>query len=169
MRLNVQGKLYALAGLLLLFLAAVGFLAIKNLGAVHTLGASMYGDRVVPLVQLGNARSLAGDIDGQILLAVADPAHEATYAATADKAASELDAQVKEFEATNLVAADKAALAEFPTHWDAYRTSYHAVIAAAKSGDKAGAERAYFQARPPPTTRSTPTSPRSRRCRRPSR
>ena len=110
MRLNVQGKLYALAGLLLLFLAAVGFLAIKNLGAVHTLGAAMYGDRVVPLVQLGQARSLAGDIDGQILLAVADPAHEAKYTAAADKAAGGIEAQVKAFEATSLVEADKAAL-----------------------------------------------------------
>src|SRR3954469_20590464 len=144
LRLNVQGKLYALAGLLLLFLAAVGFLAINNLGAVHTLGASMYGDRVVPLVQLGNARSLAGDIDGQMLLAVADPAHQAKYAATAEKAAGGIDAQVKAFEATSLVEADKASLAEFRTHWDAYRSSYHAVIAAAERGDTAGAERAYF-------------------------
>jgi hypothetical protein len=63
MKLKVQAKPYGLAGVLLAFLAPIGLLSISNLGAVHRLGGSMFDDRVVPLVQLGDARALLGDND----------------------------------------------------------------------------------------------------------
>ena len=115
MRLNVQGKLYALAGVLLLFLLVTGALAIRNLGSVNTLGGSMYGDRVVPLVQLGEARALLGDIDSQIQRNISDPPKSATFAAAAAKDAAGIDQQIQAYEATMLVDSEKAGLADFHT------------------------------------------------------
>jgi methyl-accepting chemotaxis protein len=142
LRLNVQGKLYALAGVLLAFLLAVGVLAIRNLGAVHELGGSMFGDRVVPLVALGNARGQVGEIDAQTLLAITDPARRERYTKTAATAAERVDAEIAELEATHLTASEKADLGEFQTHWDAYRTAFEAVLAAP---GPAAARRAYFE------------------------
>ncbi len=67
MRLGIQGKLYGLAAVLLVCMSVIGVLAISNLGAVNRLGGSMLADRVVPLQQVSDARSLLGDIDSQIL------------------------------------------------------------------------------------------------------
>jgi methyl-accepting chemotaxis protein len=148
-RLNVQGKLYGLAGVLLLFLLCSGLLAIKNLGSVQALGGSMFDDRVVPLVQLGDARALVGDIDSQIQRDISDPRRSARYAAAVAKDAERVDAQISAYEATMLVDAEKAGLADFHTNWDAYRAGYAAVLDAAGRGDAAAARREYFQTAAP--------------------
>src|SRR5262249_382113 len=47
---------------------------------------------------------------------------------------------IKAYEATSLVEAEKTGLASFHSHWDAYRTAYHAVLGAAGPA----ATKAYF-------------------------
>ena len=63
----IRAKLFGLAGVLLAFTALIGFMSVRGLAAVDAKGGSMYRDRVVPLHDLGDARSLLGDIDSQIL------------------------------------------------------------------------------------------------------
>jgi hypothetical protein len=144
MRLTVQGKLSALAGSLLAFLVLIGVLSITNLGAVNKLGGSMYGDRVMPLVQLGNARAQVGDIDSQILRSIADPSAAAKYRQVSDKDVQGIEEEIKAYEATFLVDAEKRGLTRFHPHWDAYRKAYDAVLTVAAGGDAADARRIYF-------------------------
>jgi methyl-accepting chemotaxis protein len=129
LRLNVQGKLYALAGLLLFFLAAVGALAISNLGAVHTLGETMYDEQVVPLVQIGSARAHVAEIDSEVLLAATNPARRADAVAAVERSAAAVEKEL-EHELSG----------DLRTHWEAYQAAYGAVL---KAGDPAAAQRAY--------------------------
>ncbi|NUT56236.1 MAG: methyl-accepting chemotaxis protein [Thermoleophilia bacterium] len=149
MKLKVQGKLYALAGTLLACLALVGALAISNLGAVHRLGGSMYDDRVVPLVQLGQSRALLGDIDSQIQRNISDPEGAARYRRISDEDAAGIDEQMQAYESTELVAAEERGLASYHPRWDAYRKAYRAVLDAAARGDVESAKKHYFAAAAP--------------------
>jgi methyl-accepting chemotaxis protein len=143
MKLKVQGKLYGLAGTLLAFLVLVGAVSISGLGSVDRLGASMYGDRVVPLVQIGEARSQLGDIDSYIQRDITR-AHGAKYTRMSNSSAAAVDRQVKAYEATFLVPAEKRGLASFHPHWTAYKTAYRQVLQAAGRGDTATAADIYF-------------------------
>ena len=67
MKMSLRGKLFGLAGLLLMLMTAVGIVSILNLGSVGKKGGSMYADRVVPVRDLAQARALLGDIDSQVL------------------------------------------------------------------------------------------------------
>jgi methyl-accepting chemotaxis protein len=144
MKLKVQGKLYGLAGALLAFLVLIGLLAISNLGAVNRLGSSMFGDRVVPLVQLGEARALLGDIDSQIQRNISDAAGARQYRQISDKDAAGIAEQIKAYEGTLLVDAEKRGLVQYHTGWDAYRAAYSQVLTAAARGDDAAAKKVYF-------------------------
>ncbi len=143
MKLKVQGKLYGLAGALLAFLVLVGVLAISGLASVDRLGGSMYGDRVLPLVQIGEARSQLGDIDSYVQREITRPQGD-RYAAMSDQSAAAVSRQIKAYEATFLVPAEKRGLAAYHPHWAAYRRAFHQVLAAARRGDTATATDLYF-------------------------
>jgi methyl-accepting chemotaxis protein len=144
MKLKVQGKLYGLAAALLAFLVLIGVLSISNLGAVNRLGGSMFDDRVVPLVQLGEARARLGDIDSQIQRAISDPSRVKEYRSISVEDAGGIEQQIEAYESTLLVAAEKRGLGEYHKSWDAYKGAFSEVLAAAARGDDAGAKRAYF-------------------------
>jgi methyl-accepting chemotaxis protein len=143
MKLKVQGKLYGLAASLLAFLVLVGVVAISGLASVDRLGASMYGDRVVPLVQIGEARSQLGDIDSYIQREISRPQGN-RYTVMSDQSAAAVNRQIKAYEATFLVAAERRRLAAYHPRWTAYQRAYHQVLAAAQRGDRATATDLYF-------------------------
>ena len=70
MRLSLRGKLLALAGIILAMTLVLGIASITSL-SVGSKGASMYGDRVVPLRDLGEVRGILGDLDSQTLRSLA--------------------------------------------------------------------------------------------------
>jgi methyl-accepting chemotaxis protein len=146
MRFKIQGKLYALAGSLLAFLVLIGVLSISNLGAVNELGGSMYGDRVVPLSQIGQARGLIGDIDSQIQRYTNDPSAGDKYREISDNDAVLFEKEIAAYEATFLIPAEKKALVTFHKNWDAYKPAYKAVLDAVEANDLVAARKAYFDA-----------------------
>src|SRR4051794_36032855 len=119
-RFPIRAKLLVLAGALLAFAAFQGVLSIRNLGAVNAKGGSMYRDRVVPVRDLGQARSLLGDIDSQILRTFGTTADEQTMLATARQDQAGVDALIQAYEATYLVEGEKQGLVGFHEAWDRY-------------------------------------------------
>ena len=87
----------------------------------------MYNDRVVPVRDLGEARSLLGDIDSQILRSFGTGADERALTAAARKDEAGIDALIETYEASYLVDAEKRGLADFHTEWDGYAEVYKRV------------------------------------------
>ena len=87
----------------------------------------MYNDRVVPVRDLGEARSLLGDIDSQILRSFGTGADERALTAAARQDEAGIDALIETYEATYLVDAEKRGLADFHTEWDGYAEVYKRV------------------------------------------
>ena len=88
----------------------------------------MYNDRVVPVRDLGEARSLLGDIDSQILRSFGTGADERALTAAARQDEAGIDALIETYEATYLVDAEKRGLADFHTEWDGYAEVYKRVV-----------------------------------------
>src|SRR3712207_2854939 len=95
--LAIGKKLFALAGVLLAFLAILGIVSIKNLGSVNELGGSVYNDRVVPIHDLSAARSYLGDIDSQVLRPQVTGDDRDDFIATAKKDVKEIDALIEKY------------------------------------------------------------------------
>src|SRR3954465_14208540 len=129
MKLTLRTKLFGLAGLLLALMTVVGIVSILNLGSVGRQGGSMYADRVVPVRDLGQARSLLGDIDSQILRTFGTTADEGPMLAAARKDQEGVDGLIKTYEATYLVDAEKQGLTGFHQAWDQYVDVYGRVAA----------------------------------------
>jgi methyl-accepting chemotaxis protein len=144
-RFPIRAKLFALATALLAFLASLGALSIHNLGAVNAKGGSMYRDRVVPVRDLGQARSLLGDIDSQILRTFGTPADERPMVAAAHKDQQGVDALIDAYEATYLVDAEKRGLTGFHRAWAAYTKAYGQVAALGAAGRDAEASQLYLE------------------------
>ncbi|MEZ5101954.1 MAG: methyl-accepting chemotaxis protein [Thermoleophilia bacterium] len=149
--LGLQGKILGLAGLLIVLVGVVGALSLTSLGAVDAKGESIYADRVVPLRDLGEVRSLLGDIDSQIQRAItdADAANHEGYASTSAADESKIDELIAAYEATFLVEDEKTGLVAYHESWDQYRQAYATVLERAGAGDPAGATEAYFAAAAP--------------------
>ncbi|WP_210493667.1 methyl-accepting chemotaxis protein [Patulibacter sp. SYSU D01012] len=143
-RYSLRAKLFALVGVLLTLLVAVGLLGVRAVGVVEEAGRSMYGDRVVPLRDLGRARALVGDIDSVVQRAIhdGDPGRRSGYAARADRSRAEVDGILRRYAATELVAAEQRDLRLMRTRWAAYQRSYAQVFR--RAGDPAAASAAYF-------------------------
>src|SRR4051812_45140761 len=134
MKLTLRTKLFGLAGLLLTLMTVVGVVSILNLNSVSQKGGSMYADRVVPVRDLAQARSLLGDIDSQILRTFGTTADEQQLVTTANRDRDGVDALIKGYEATFLVDAETRGLAAFHEHWDAYQQVYARVQALGAQG-----------------------------------
>ncbi len=143
-RVPLMVKIMATVGLALAFLLAVGVLSINKLSSVNALGGSMYQDRVVPLNDLGRMRATLGDIDSQVLRSIADPAGHDDYAAQVQRDVATIDATVKRYAATKLVAAETTGLARFRDDWRAYQAIVERILAQTGRGDVAAARRTYF-------------------------
>jgi methyl-accepting chemotaxis protein len=144
MTLSIRVKLLSLAAVLLAFVALLGFMSIRNLGAVNAKGGSMYNDRVVPVRDLGQARSLLGDIDSQILRTFATSADEQPMLAAAQTDQAGVDALIKTYEATFLVDAEKRGLTGFHEAWDQYTKVYVQVAQLGAAGRDGEASRLYL-------------------------
>ena len=88
----------------------------------------MYDEQVVPLVQLGNARALAGDIDVE------------SSGRLGPRASRRGRRRRRACRREGAARGQGHASADFPAHWEAYQATYGAVF---KAGDLAAAERAY--------------------------
>jgi methyl-accepting chemotaxis protein len=143
-RFSIRAKLFVLAGALLAFAALQGILSIRNLGAVNAKGGSMYHDRVVPTRDLGQVRSLLGDIDSQILRSFATDADERELTATAQADQAAIEKLIETYESTYLVDAEKRGLADFHTQWEAYAQTYQRVAALGASGQDSQAAALYL-------------------------
>jgi methyl-accepting chemotaxis protein len=141
----IRAKLFGLAAALLAFVAVLGVLSIRNLGAVNAKGGSMYRDRVVPVRDLGQARSLLGDIDSQILRTFGTTAGEQPMIAAAKKDQEGVDTLISAYEATYLVDAEKRGLTGFHRSWAAYTRVYAQVAALGAAGRDAEASRLYLE------------------------
>src|SRR4051794_14283506 len=98
MSFSLRMKLLGIAGLLLTLMVVNGLISMHSLGSVGDKGASMYVDRVAPLRDLGEARSLLGDIDSQILRSFGTTADDAKLKSTADGDRDKLDGLIKAYE-----------------------------------------------------------------------
>jgi methyl-accepting chemotaxis protein len=145
-RLGIRAQLLGSAGVVLVLMVALGGLAIWKLGAVNAIGGTMYGDRVVPLVDLSDARAKLGDIDSQLLRATLREGQGGDYAGVAQADAEAIDALIEGYEATYLVAAEKEGLVAFHGDWDAYQQTMQAILGHVQGGDAgaAAAEDVYF-------------------------
>ena len=132
--LTLRPKLFAIAGVPLFCLALLGVLAISSLGSVNEKGGSMYADRVVPIRDLAQVRSLLGDIDSQILRNIGTEADDAELVATADKDAVAIDGLIEQYEATFLVDAEKRGLAAYHASWTEYVEVFRRVNELASAG-----------------------------------
>jgi methyl-accepting chemotaxis protein len=149
MRINVRGKLLGSSAILIALMVVIGLLAIVNLGSVNTLGASVYGDRLVPIRDLGEARSLLGDIDSQIQrnFTTATPSGDFATIVAADVQA--VDKLIEGYEATFLVPAEEDGLATFHALWTEYQAAFNGVLEAGTAGQDAQAISIYFDAAAP--------------------
>jgi methyl-accepting chemotaxis protein len=141
----IRAKLFGLAAALLAFVALLGVSSIRNLGAVNAKGGSMYRDRVVPVRDLGQARSLLGDIDSQILRTFGTTADAQPLVAAAHKDQQGVDALIDTYEATYLVDAEKRGLTGFHRTWSEYTKVYGQVAALGAAGRDAEASQLYLK------------------------
>jgi methyl-accepting chemotaxis protein len=143
--LSLGTKLYGLAGVLLALLLLVGALSVKNLGAVNAKGGSMYADRVVPIRDLAQVKSLLGDIDSQMQRSITDPAgHDAQYAKVVEDDVKAIDRLVQTYEGTLLVEAEERGLERWQESWGDYQESFRALLGHSLKGDESAAIAEYF-------------------------
>jgi methyl-accepting chemotaxis protein len=148
-RFSIRAKLLTLTGALLTFAALLGLLSIHNLAAVDAKGGSMYHDRLAPVRDLGEARSLLGDIDSQILRTVGTTTDADAAIAAAGSDQTKVDALIQTYEATSLVKDERTGLATFHAGWRAYTAAYPKVAALGAGGRDAEAAALYLKTAAP--------------------
>ena len=144
MRLSLRGKLLALAGIILAMTLVLGIASITSLSSVGSKGASMYGDRVVPLRDLGEVRGILGDLDSQTLRSLAAGGDAAAAQQTADRDRDQIDELVRGYRATHLVGAERQALKAFDSAWADYKSDAADGLKLASAGRDAEAGDLYF-------------------------
>jgi methyl-accepting chemotaxis protein len=144
MRLNVKTKLLGTSAVLIAFMLGIGILSIFNLAAVDSLGASMYADRVAPIRDLGEARSLLGDIDSQIQRNITTTTPSAEYGTVAAADAAAIDKLITTYEANAVDQAEKDGLVTYRAAWTAYQAAYKSVLDASSAAQMAKAVSLYF-------------------------
>ena len=151
--LSVRMKLLGTAGILLLFMAAVGVLAIMNLGSVNGRATNL-NDGAKKLQSLDVINVTIVDIRRNVdkgIGYVGDATTQAsidTAIAADDKTLADTLATIK---AMNLTDAEKAGLADYQTALDQYIPLRNAVRQAALAGDAQAAKAATDKARTPVT------------------
>ena len=143
-RFPIAAKLLLLAAVLLAFLATTGLIAIRDLGEVDAKGGSMYADRIVPVRDLGEARSLLGDIDSQVLRSFGTPAEDGNLVAAARTDRDRVNKLIGTYETTDLVPEEKSGLVRFHADWSRYLRVVSAIQALAVSGNDADAAARYL-------------------------
>jgi methyl-accepting chemotaxis protein len=133
-----------MAGVLLAFMAVIGVMAVSSLGSVKRIGGSMYADRVVPIDDLSQARSLLGDIDSQIQRNLITDGTQRRFAKVSADDDAGIDKLIAKYEATFLVEDEKKGLVAFHRNWDAYKDAYKGVLEAGSRNDDAAAAKIYF-------------------------
>src|SRR5262245_41239948 len=120
MSISLRGKLLILAGIILAMTAVLGVVSMASLSSVGSKGASMYGDRVAPLRDLGQIRAMLGDIDSQTLRSFAPGGDTAAARAAAASDRDRIEALVRGYRKTKLVDAEQKALKAFDRAWADY-------------------------------------------------
>ena len=142
--LAIGKKLFALAGVLLVFLAILGIVSVKNLSAVNEIGGTVYNDRVVPIHDISAARSYLGDIDSQVLRVTVTGKDDGDFIATAKEDVKEIDALIAKYEATKLVEAEKKGLEAYHGNWGKYKAAFTEIQDLAAAGQRDKAADLYF-------------------------
>ncbi|MBJ7331183.1 MAG: MCP four helix bundle domain-containing protein [Solirubrobacteraceae bacterium] len=140
----IAAKLYCGFALVLLLSTLVGMLAITSLKSVEEKGASMYGDRVVPMRDLADVRGLLGDIDSQIQRAITTSGDTSPYAEVSDADWAKIGPLMRRYRSTELLPAEQRGLRTLEPQLARYQRAYTAVLDAASRGDDAEAVRRYF-------------------------
>jgi methyl-accepting chemotaxis protein len=99
-------------------------MSIRGLSAVDAKGGAMYKDRVVPLRDLGEARSVLGSIDSQVLRALGTQADGQKLVERMNADQAKIDALIEKYKATQLVAAEERGLVAFDKAWGDYRAVF---------------------------------------------
>jgi methyl-accepting chemotaxis protein len=142
-RLTIKTKLLGSAALLLVFLAAIGLLSIRNLGSVNKLATSMYADRVVPINQLGIIDSALVDMQRLNLRGLLNkdkPDVQKEVDADIAAVAGVIDKTSQAYAATFLLPSEKTNLAAFQKSYASYqatRDKVRSLVRAGKAADGA--------------------------------
>ncbi len=144
-RIPIAVKLSAGFAVVLVLGGLVGAVGVSSLQQVDAKAEAMYADRVVPMRDLADVRGLLGDVDSQIQRAITSDEPTAGFQRIADADVRKMDELIRAYRATELVPAEVRGLRAYDAKMNAYRTAYREVLAAAATGDKAAATRAYYR------------------------
>jgi len=142
MHLFVRAKILAVAGVLLVFMAAIGLLSITNLGSVNGLAQGMYANRVMPIEQIGQASYAFMNIrraatSGVVQIGNADAQTTVDLDIATSKAS--ITALMSAYAATVVADSEKTAIAKFEADYATYVTSLDTLRATTRAGDPAAA------------------------------
>jgi methyl-accepting chemotaxis protein len=140
--LSVRMKLLGTAATLLLFMAAVGGLAIVNLGSVNSITQDMYANRVVCINQLGLVAQNITDNQRWAAVGYAEMGNAAEQT-NADQQIAANDKIISDnmtaYKSTVLDSTETGLMTQWDQYWPAYQTARDAARTAAKGTDTAAA------------------------------
>lgn len=142
-------KLYDGFAIVIALAIAVGAIAVTSLSSVADKGASMYGDRVVPMRDLAEVRGLLGDIDSQIQRAITTDGDVAPFAKISDDDWAKIAPLIRAYRATELLPAERSGLRVLDRELAEYERAYRGVLAGTAAGSDAVATGRYFAAAGP--------------------
>jgi methyl-accepting chemotaxis protein len=142
-QLSIRTKLMGTAaGWALIFMMAVGVLAIVNLGSVNSITQDMYANRVVCINQLGLVAQNITDDQRWTAVGYAEMGN-ASGQAEVDKNiaanATVISDQMTAYRSTVLDSTETSLMAQWDQYWPAYQTARDAARVAAKGTDTAAA------------------------------
>jgi methyl-accepting chemotaxis protein len=148
-RASLRVKLFAGFSLVLALMAGSVVVALDRFGQVADDSGSMYGDRVVPMRDLAEARGLLGDIDSQVLRSFAAQRPDPSFARIAQDDRVGIDRLIRAYAATYLVPEEVAGLRRFRDRWAAYVEVVPRIQALGGQERRAEASELYFRAGAP--------------------
>jgi methyl-accepting chemotaxis protein len=141
-RLSVRMKLLGTAAILLLFMVAVGGLAIINLGSVKDKADLAYNQATVAIDHLGAADAALVDKARLVTYAVLVGQNSDSQAKITDQIAADdkvISESMATYESLDLTAEERATVAAYKDAAAKYQTAFDGLLSQARAGDVAGA------------------------------
>jgi methyl-accepting chemotaxis protein len=139
----------ALAALLVV-LAVVGY---TNLSYINAGSVSMYGERTLPIQQLGAMKTDLWTMRGDVYLYLLMPGQAAAEEKAIANDTAAINTATESLDSVDMDAAEKADWATFQTEWPAYQKACADILAQAKAGHTQAALDLLRSGAPAPTAR----------------
>jgi methyl-accepting chemotaxis protein len=120
---SIKARLYGAFGLVLVLLVAVGVTGWASNRKVTREAASLYQDRVVAAVELGEVQSALWQLRYNFPQYVAAPQTRTEILASEPELHRKIDESMARYTATSLTEAERTALAEWTAAYEAYRSA----------------------------------------------